>query len=80
MNLDYSPVLGANGRPEGILAVVVETTQQVVAERASAPVDGLTIAILAEKILGGPLETFSGFPNSIRRRHEAIGMPSGSRT
>ena len=36
MNLDYSPVLGANGRPEGVLAVVVETTQQVVAERALA--------------------------------------------
>jgi two-component sensor histidine kinase len=36
MNLDYSPVLGANGRPEGVLAVVVETTQQVLAERALA--------------------------------------------
>jgi len=36
MNLDYSPVLGANGRPEGVLAVVVETTQQVVAERTLA--------------------------------------------
>ena len=33
--------------------------------RRAAPVDGLTIATLAEKILGGPLETFSGFPNSI---------------
>jgi two-component sensor histidine kinase len=36
MNLDYSPVLGDNGRPEGVLAVVVETTQQVLAERALA--------------------------------------------
>ena len=36
MNLDYSPVLGENGRPEGVLAVVVETTQQVLAERALA--------------------------------------------
>ena len=53
MNLDYSPVLGANGRPEGILAVVVETTQQVVAERASAPVDGLTIANSRRKNSGG---------------------------
>jgi two-component sensor histidine kinase len=36
MNLDYSPVPGENGRPEGVLAVVVETTQQVLAERALA--------------------------------------------
>ena len=36
MNLDYSPVLGENGRPAGVLAVVVETTQQVLAERALA--------------------------------------------
>src|ERR1700759_2376493 len=36
MNLDYSPVLGENGHPEGVLAVVVETTQEVLAERALA--------------------------------------------
>jgi two-component sensor histidine kinase len=36
MNLDYSPVLGENGRPAGVLAVVVETTQRVLAERALA--------------------------------------------
>ncbi len=36
MNLDYSPVLGESGCPEGVLAVVVETTQQVLAERALA--------------------------------------------
>jgi PAS domain S-box-containing protein len=36
MNLDYSPVLGGDGRPEGVLAIVVETTQQVLAERALA--------------------------------------------
>ena len=62
MNLDYSPVLGANGRPAGILAVVVETTQQVVAERASAPVDGLTIAtFLPKKFSGDLLKLFPGF-------------------
>jgi PAS domain-containing protein len=36
MNLDYSPVLGENGRPVGVLAIVVETTQHVLAERALA--------------------------------------------
>ena len=34
MNLDYSPVLDESGRPGGVLAVVVETTQAVLAERA----------------------------------------------
>jgi two-component sensor histidine kinase len=36
MNLDYSPVLDESGRAAGVLAVVVETTQQVLAERALA--------------------------------------------
>ncbi|WP_300973606.1 PAS domain S-box protein [Sphingomonas sp. LHG3406-1] len=34
MNLDYSPVLGDNGRPAGVLAIVIETTDRVAAERA----------------------------------------------
>lgn len=33
MNLDYSPVLGADGAPEGVIAIVVETTAKVRAER-----------------------------------------------
>jgi two-component sensor histidine kinase len=36
MNLDYSPVLDENGRPAGVLAIVVETTQRVLTERALA--------------------------------------------
>ena len=34
MNLDYSPVLGDDGNPAGVLAVVIETTGRVIAERA----------------------------------------------
>jgi len=34
MNLDYSPVLDESGQPAGVLAVVVETTDRVLAERA----------------------------------------------
>jgi PAS domain S-box-containing protein len=34
MNLDYSPVLNEAGQPAGVIAIVVETTQRVVAERA----------------------------------------------
>jgi two-component sensor histidine kinase len=36
MNLDYSPVLDENGRPAGVLAIVVETTQRVLTERTLA--------------------------------------------
>ena len=33
MNLDYSPVIDESGAPAGVLAIVVETTERVVAER-----------------------------------------------
>jgi PAS domain S-box-containing protein len=33
MNLDYSPVLDESGKPAGIIAIVVETTEKVRAER-----------------------------------------------
>ncbi|GJD94400.1 PAS domain-containing protein [Methylobacterium iners] len=33
MNLDYSPVMDERGRPAGVLAIVVETTMRVLAER-----------------------------------------------
>jgi PAS domain S-box-containing protein len=36
MNLDYSPVLDENGQPAGVIAVVVETTDRIQAERRAA--------------------------------------------
>jgi PAS domain S-box-containing protein len=33
MNLDYSPVLDESGRPAGVIAIVVETTQRIMADR-----------------------------------------------
>ena len=36
MNLDYSPVLDESGRPAAVVAVVVETTERVLAERRTA--------------------------------------------
>jgi PAS domain S-box-containing protein len=36
MNLDYSPVLDADGVPAGVIAIVVETTERVQAERRVA--------------------------------------------
>ncbi|HEY9211365.1 MAG TPA: PAS domain S-box protein, partial [Ancylobacter sp.] len=36
MNLDYSPILDEEGRPAGVIAIVVETTAKVLAERWAA--------------------------------------------
>ena len=36
MNLDYSPVIDESGKPGGVIAVVVEITDQVLAERCAA--------------------------------------------
>ena len=36
LNLDYSPVFDESGRPAGVLAIVVETTTRVLAERGAA--------------------------------------------
>jgi PAS domain S-box-containing protein len=33
MNLDYSPVLDESGKPAGVIAIVVETTERVLAEQ-----------------------------------------------
>lgn len=33
MNLDYSPVLDESGKPAGVIAIVIETTDRVLAER-----------------------------------------------
>jgi PAS domain S-box-containing protein len=35
MNLDYSPVVDESGRPGGVIAIVVETTNRVLADRRS---------------------------------------------
>jgi hypothetical protein len=36
MDLDYSPVIDETGQPGGVIAIVVETTQRVLAERRQA--------------------------------------------
>src|SRR5678816_4300841 len=36
MNLDYSPVFDESGKPAGVIAIVVETTERVLAERRIA--------------------------------------------
>lgn len=36
MDLDYSPVLDGSGKPAGVIAIVVETTERVLADRRNA--------------------------------------------
>jgi PAS domain S-box-containing protein len=36
MNLDYSPVVDESGKPGGVIAIVVETTERILAERSQA--------------------------------------------
>lgn len=46
MNLDYSPVLDEGGRPAGVLAVVIETTERVRAERARDAAEARAASVL----------------------------------
>ncbi len=53
MNLDYSPVPGDDGAPGGVLAIVVETTERRLAERAASEASRrLELALNAGAIVG----------------------------
>ncbi|WP_426020373.1 PAS domain S-box protein [Brevundimonas sp. DWR2-3-1b1] len=63
MNLDYSPVPDESGRPAGVLAVVIETTGRVVAERQAAAEQARQRAMLRQMpgfaaVLTGPEHRF----------------------
>jgi len=53
MDLDYSPVLDESGRPAGVLAVVVETSERVMAQRALVKAEErLSYALEASGMVG----------------------------
>ncbi|WP_244610559.1 PAS domain S-box protein [Microvirga pakistanensis] len=53
MNLDYSPVLDESGRPAGVLAVVIETTERILAQRALTQTqERLSYALTAAGMVG----------------------------
>lgn len=53
LNLNYSPVLDETGKPAGVLAIVVETTGRVLAERALAKSEErLSYALRAAGMVG----------------------------
>jgi PAS domain S-box-containing protein len=63
MNLDYSPVLGDDGNPAGVLAVVIETTARLAAERSlkvrAARLDFFDRLTEAIKSLASPADIMS---------------------
>ena len=63
MNLDYSPVLDEQGEPAGVIAVVIETTERVLAERRAAEEQGRQRSLLQQMpgfaaALSGPQHRF----------------------
>jgi len=56
VNLDYSPILGEAGRPAGVLAIMVETTQTVLAQRRLAQMFEQGPTFMA--LLDGPAHRF----------------------
>jgi PAS domain S-box-containing protein len=67
MNLDYSPVLNEAGKPAGVIAIVVETTQRVIAERALRDRENeLARVQQIAKIGGVTVDLENGFDNGRR--------------
>ncbi|WP_420136271.1 sensor histidine kinase [Sphingomonas sp.] len=46
MNLDYSPVIDESGQPAGVIAIVVEITEAILAERAMVASEGRLRALV----------------------------------
>jgi PAS domain S-box-containing protein len=67
MNLDYSPVLNEAGQPAGVIAIVVETTQRVIAERTLKERENDLARVQRIAGIGGvTVDLRSGFNNGRR--------------
>ena len=63
MNLDYSPVIDETGDPAGVIAIVVETTERVLADRQNQTQQRRLAEMLEQgpsfmALLGGPTHRF----------------------
>ena len=63
MNLDYSPVVDESGRPGGVIAIVVETTNRVLADRRSVAAQERQRQLFSQMpgfvcVLAGPRHVF----------------------
>ena len=80
MNLDYSPVLDEAGEPAGVIAIVIETTERVLAERGLRESEGrLRIATEAANIGTWDFDPVSGRLSWDDRCKTLFGMPAGAR-
>jgi len=67
MNLDYSPVLNEAGEPAGVIAIVVETTQRVIAERTLKDRENELARVQQIARIGGvTVDLENGFDNGHR--------------
>jgi PAS domain S-box-containing protein len=68
-NLDYSPVFDENGRPAGVIAIVVETTGRVLAERRRAFFSALSDRL---REISDPLEVIVTAAEELGRYLKAV--------
>ncbi len=83
LNLDYSPVFDESGKPAGVMAIVIETTARVMAERAATGEREKLTQMFREApsfmaLLDGPNHTFA-FTNDAYQQlighRDVIGKP-----
>jgi PAS domain S-box-containing protein len=70
MNLDYSPVPNEAGQPAGVIAIVVETTQRVIAERTLKERENDLARVQRVAGIGGVTVDLGGGFNNGRRSPE----------
>ena len=77
LDLDYSPLLDEHGRPAGVLAIVIETTDRVLAKRdAEKSREALTRVQQIGKVGGVEVDLRDGFRNERSPEYLAIhGLP-----
>ena len=83
MNLDYSPVYDESGKPAGVMAIVIETTERVLADRSKAAEQERQRRLFEQApgfiiIMSGPDHVVE-FVNDAHRRvfnsHDWVGKP-----
>ena len=83
MNLDYSPVIDESGSPGGVIAIVVETTERVLAGRRASAEQERQRALFRQMpgfvgVLGGPEHVYEYVNDAyieISERSDFIGRP-----
>jgi PAS domain S-box-containing protein len=83
MNLDYSPVIDDSGAPAGVIAVVVETTARILADRRAAAEQDRQRRLLAQMpgfaaVMSGPEHVYAYVNDAFAKifgRADILGRP-----